>query len=322
MVRILSPMRKRGRGSVNCRELFHATVNMYHMELHIPDITEIGAGCCPLFPWYTWKIMNSQSIYKQQHKTLNGELRMVKSNGFIALYRQIREHWIWEKDKPFSKVEAWIDLILEAGYKDQRREYKGNFYEVRRGQLLYSLRYLANRWNWSKNKVDRFLSLLECDAMIEHRPGHHLGYLTICNYNRYNPSWDSKGDTNGTHKGQTRDKYNKRNNGNILNNNKDIKGCVVEVLESSRFFNGIVSHKNFDEWLDNIIDEYHDIDICGEIRKAHIYLISSGKRYKKYQLFLSNWFKNRQKFDQTDNRKPEKKDVSNDYPIDLIETGT
>ncbi len=108
-----------------------------------------------------------------------------------------------------------------------------------------------------------------------------------------------------------------------LNKIKDINDDVIKVLKSSRFFKDITSHKNFNEWLRNNIDRYHDIDICGEINKAHLYLISSGKRYDNYLLWLSGtWLKNAKNTDKTENQKSEIKDSEDDYPIDHLSTGT
>jgi hypothetical protein len=33
--------------------------------------------------------------------------------GFVSIHREIMDHWIWQ-DKPVSKGQAWVDLILLA----------------------------------------------------------------------------------------------------------------------------------------------------------------------------------------------------------------
>jgi len=38
--------------------------------------------------------------------------------GWIKIYRSLTDHWIWEK--PLSKFEAWVDMILEANYKEEK----------------------------------------------------------------------------------------------------------------------------------------------------------------------------------------------------------
>jgi len=34
-------------------------------------------------------------------------------NGWISLHRRIQEHWIWQ-DKPFSKGQAWIEMMISV----------------------------------------------------------------------------------------------------------------------------------------------------------------------------------------------------------------
>lgn len=74
---------------------------------------------------------------------------------------------------------AWIDLIGMARW----REGGG----LKRGQVRASVRFLAKRWNWSKDKVSRFLEELEAEgAIMRATPvGHLPTIITISNYNVY-----------------------------------------------------------------------------------------------------------------------------------------
>ena len=44
---------------------------------------------------------------------------MNENQGYIKLYRSIFNHWLWQ-DKPFSRGQAFVDLILLANYKDKK----------------------------------------------------------------------------------------------------------------------------------------------------------------------------------------------------------
>lgn len=83
---------------------------------------------------------------------------------------------------------AWLDLVAIARW----RKSGG----LERGELRASVRFLANRWNWSKDRTERFLSDLEEDGEItrETQPGRKPGHITICNYNDYDVPRDKRKD--------------------------------------------------------------------------------------------------------------------------------
>lgn len=126
-----------------------------------------------------------------------------EGDGWILIDRKIREHWIYT-EKPVSRFQAWIDLILSANYRDKTIMVNGHPYVIPRGSFLTSTRKLAERWGWSKNKVSRFLGTLQRDGMI--KTGTQVGTLiTIEKYGFYQTRRDTKRDTRGTATGQRRD---------------------------------------------------------------------------------------------------------------------
>lgn len=108
--------------------------------------------------------------------------------GWIKLHRQIKNSWVWEmcKNDPFSKREAWIDLLLEAAHKDNEFMIGGQWFTCKRGQQFRSLQTLAKEWNWSKSKVRRFLKTLQDGNKIETVSVSKTTQITICNYDIYN----------------------------------------------------------------------------------------------------------------------------------------
>lgn len=121
-----------------------------------------------------------------------------KSKGWILLYRSIRDSWIWEH-KPFDPARAWIDLILDANHDEGKVFTGSSLIHIKRGQDLISIRSLANRWGWSKDRVSHFLKLLESDNMIRlsSLPGRRT-LLTIVNYGFFQNRPDTNKDTNRT----------------------------------------------------------------------------------------------------------------------------
>ncbi len=104
--------------------------------------------------------------------------------GFFKVDRQIFDHWLWE-DKPFSKGQAWIDLIGMANYEDTKAPYKNKVIDCKRGNVYRSISYLARRWGWSRDKTRYYLSLLESDNMIRINATTNQTTITIVNYGKY-----------------------------------------------------------------------------------------------------------------------------------------
>lgn len=114
------------------------------------------------------------------------------NKGWIRLWRQLQEHWLWLEKRRFSRAEAWIDLLLSASYKEHE-VLKGNrVITVKRGQVLTSQVNLAVKWRWARKSVYSFLKLLKRDFMlhIETVKGIDKGFtlLTIGNYPKYQGS--------------------------------------------------------------------------------------------------------------------------------------
>jgi DNA replication protein DnaD len=108
----------------------------------------------------------------------------MSGQGFIYLERAIRDHWLWEI-KPFSKGQAWIDLILLANHQDNKTPFDGKLITVKRGSFITSIRKLADKWGWKRDKVAEFLDLLEQDGMIQRDSNHRRTVITIKNYRIY-----------------------------------------------------------------------------------------------------------------------------------------
>lgn len=86
--------------------------------------------------------------------------------GYIKLFRKIQDHWLW-KDKPFTKGQAWIDILMECNHTEQKVNIKNQIITCGIGESLNSLETWGKQWSWTKSKVRRFLKLLETDKMIE-----------------------------------------------------------------------------------------------------------------------------------------------------------
>src|SRR5690606_10522475 len=87
----------------------------------------------------------------------------------------------------FDRRSAWLWLIANAAWKDHRTRTRGGIVEMKRGEVLGGLEFLASKWGWSVKRVRTFLGELSADGMIERRQskGQYAAVITICNYEKY-----------------------------------------------------------------------------------------------------------------------------------------
>ena len=126
---------------------------------------------------------------------------------FIKIDREIFSHWIWN-EKPFSRAQAWIDLIGLANHETKDFMHQGVLVHGKRGNVYRSKLWLADRWGWSRGKVDRFLNILEKENMIQEnrvRIGTVNGtVITIVNYGKFQDVRAVKKTVNGHSTGSER----------------------------------------------------------------------------------------------------------------------
>lgn len=91
---------------------------------------------------------------------------MAKTNSYIKLDRGLKNNALWLAEKPFTKGQAWVDLLILTQGVDKKREYRGRQQEMKHGHVYTSIYFLADRWGWSRMKVYRFLKKLMLDEMI------------------------------------------------------------------------------------------------------------------------------------------------------------
>ena len=123
--------------------------------------------------------------------------------GWIRLYRKILVSAIWEHDEPYDRRSAWVDLLLMANHKDKEIIFNGRATVVKQGQRITSIRILADRWHWSRNRVKRYLDTLETLGMITTERDNNRTLITVVNYSVYQGEWDTNGATNRATDGAT-----------------------------------------------------------------------------------------------------------------------
>src|SRR5690606_35938694 len=107
----------------------------------------------------------------------------------------------------FDRRSAWLWLIANAAWKDHKTRTRGGIVEIKRGQVLAGLKFLADTWGWSIKRVRTFLGELEAEGMIERgqTKNQYAAVVTICNYDKYQTPTGTEA-TDGASEGQARGK--------------------------------------------------------------------------------------------------------------------
>ena len=130
-------------------------------------------------------------------------------NGYIKLHRSLMDNPLWT-EKPFSRGQAWVDLLMMANWEDSKIIDGNNVITVHRGEVARSQKWLADRWGWSRKKVSSFLHLLENEKMGATKGTAKGTTIIIENYSKYQDEGATKGtalehlmeqhrNTSGTH---------------------------------------------------------------------------------------------------------------------------
>jgi len=105
--------------------------------------------------------------------------------GYVKIFRQISENELWTAE-PFTRGQAWVDLVMLANHKDGYIRVRGNRIEVKRGQVGWSQHKLSDRWKWSRTKVRNFLNELEKkEQQIVQQKNKTTSLITLNNYEKY-----------------------------------------------------------------------------------------------------------------------------------------
>lgn len=170
------------------------------------------------------------------------------AEGWISVHRKIFDNWVWE-DKPFSKGQAWIDLLLLAYHEDVEKLYRGQVRTYHRGEVHVSISFLADRWGWDWRKVKRYIMALEKTNMVISNSTPDGTTLTIVKYDDF----QSHGRANGRGDGRTDGRTDSRtdgiqsintNNSNNVNNTRTksemekISEIIAQMEKEEQELNG------------------------------------------------------------------------------------
>jgi len=138
------------------------------------------------------------------------------AKGWISLHRKLMDKSLWTSE-PFTRGQAWVDLLLLANHKDDYIYVRGNKITIRRGQVGWSQKKLAERWQWNRKKVRKFLKDLEEEQQITQQKNFVTSIIAINNYDDYQQNTQQNDHQRGQQRDSRGDTNNNGNNGNNEN---------------------------------------------------------------------------------------------------------
>lgn len=169
-------------------------------------------------------------------------------HGWIKLNRSVQDHWVWQ-DKPFSKGQAWIDLILLANHQDGKIAHATRIEKIPRGSFITSQYKLAERWGWTRFRVHSFLICLEFDGMITLNCTSNYTTISLVNYEKFQNSLTTNSTSN-----QPRTNYEPTTNQLRADTNNKLKNIKNEKNEKNKGVTAVPSEQGEPEddggWLD------------------------------------------------------------------------
>jgi len=152
-----------------------------------------------------------------------------KNLGYVRVWRKIQNNPLWLLE-PFTKGQAWVDLIMLANHKAGNINIRGNIIEIKRGQLGWSEDKLGERWKWSRGKVKRYINYLKTIHQIEQQKSYVISLITILNYNLYQSDSTENDTSDSTTDGhQTVQQTDTNNNGNNVKNDNNDRGVKIDT---------------------------------------------------------------------------------------------
>jgi|GEM_PF-921533 len=210
------------------------------------------------------------------------------SDGWVKIHRRLSESDLW-LSQPFTRGQAWVDLILLANHKDRTVWIRGIEIKVKRGQVARSIVNLKKRWSWSRGKVLRFISWLKAIHQIEHQKNNVTSLITIINYDMYQGNGIADDTPNGTPNGHQTDTK-RVTNKNVKNEKNEKK--KKKKIEKEKKATEVPSDFGLDEkmlaWVKQKgYDEKIDVNLETENFITHHQ--SRGNKFLNHQAAWRNW---------------------------------
>jgi hypothetical protein len=175
---------------------------------------------------------------------------------------------LYKQKRKFSKFEAWIDILLSVNHREGKVLIDYSVETVNRGEFITSEVKLANKWNWDRKTVRKFLTLLQQEEMILKSSTKRWTSITVINWDKYQLDGQEVGQEAGQEVGQDRDRgldtnKNDKNDKNDKKNNissKVFADDAQELLLAQKLKTLILSNNPKARVPDNLQKWAYEID--------------------------------------------------------------
>lgn len=103
---------------------------------------------------------------------------------WYRMERGWKDHEFFQKE-PYSERDAWQWMIEEAAFKEKTIAVMGVPVRLKRGQFCHSVRFMAEKFQWSVGRVQRFIKRLQKWMMIITSTDTGQILISISNYSKY-----------------------------------------------------------------------------------------------------------------------------------------
>jgi hypothetical protein len=243
----------------------------------------------------------------------------MKNQGYIKIYRKIRDNILWKEKRRFSKLEAWLDILLSANHKDTKILVELNLVEVKKGEIFTSQLKLSQKWSWGVASVNRFIKLLKSENQIRYRAENKYTIISILNWDKYQSNKENmessfKGNMENKRKAVGKQSESSRKQSIMIkNDNNDKEGGALTPKQTMNLF---LKEENYFIKVAQRISQKKNLDynlVLKELKKFKNYWSEpngSGnkQRWELQRTFelsrrITTWFSNYKEFNKL-NKEP------------------
>lgn len=198
--------------------------------------------------------------------------------------------------EPFTRSQAFIDLLLLANHKPATFFIRGIEVRLQPGQLAWSQKNLAARWKWNFKTVRRYLSSLERLQMVETKTDNITTIISVRNWTLYQRNGEQRGDQNGEQKESKAETDN-----NVKNDKKEKNTSSSEddVIVNNEFFQitrrqlarlrkAYPRITDFRSEIAQVTDLAHEMERAGQKVKSPIALLHTHLKHESSKKQKSN----------------------------------
>ena len=120
---------------------------------------------------------------------------MQTDGNFIKIYRELSDHWIFQKPYYFR---AWVYILFRANWKDKKVPMNTSIINCKRGEFLTSINKFSIDTDLTRKQVRIFWNLLKQEEMILTEGCPKWTKITVCKYEDYQGGRARKGHARGT----------------------------------------------------------------------------------------------------------------------------